>query len=573
MFKAGYGFTAGWAGQHTGSIYGMFMGIPGLKVVLPSTPADAKGLMATAIRDDNPVCYLMHYLLVLEHGDVPEGEYLVPFGEAAIRREGGDVTIVATGWTVGRALAAAETLAGEGIQAEVIDPRTLAPLDTATILSSVEKTGRLVIADQGTRHGGASPVIAAEVAEHGFSSLKAPIAHVTAHDVTVPYSEPMEAFVLPNEEKIAGSGAPGAGRSARRRLAARPWQRNSTPRRRRTCCATMWRIRCFEERVASLKRSLQVHGLIHLSIGGEGVAAAVCGQLRDDDGVYSGHRAHGHAIAKGAPLDRADGGADGPRRRHLRAGSADRCTWSTSSTDSWARPGWSAATCRSRWATRWPPGCAAPIRSRWCSSATARSRPGTSHESVNLAALWELSLVFVCENNGFAEFTPRSAHTVDRAGVATWSRRTGSSARTVDGGDVPAVYEAFGEFLAAARAGPWPDAARVPDPPPPRPLRGRPAELPRPGRRGRVGATRPDCAAARRGAPAGLARRATRSASSSAPRAPRSTRRSSSRAPARSRSRRRPAGSCTRASDRRRDDIPGGGQRRARAARCAPTSG
>jgi pyruvate dehydrogenase E1 component beta subunit len=205
VFKAGYGFTAGWAGQHTGSIYGMFMGFPGLKIALPSTPADAKGLMATAIRDDNPVCYLINYLMVLEHGDVPEGEYTVPFGEAAIRRSGSDVTIVATGWTVGRALAAAETLAQEGIQAEVIDPRTLNPLDTATILSSVEKTGRLVIADQGTRHGGASAVIAAEVAEHGFASLKAPIAQVTALDVTVPYSEPMEAYVLPNEEKIAGT--------------------------------------------------------------------------------------------------------------------------------------------------------------------------------------------------------------------------------------------------------------------------------------------------------------------------------------------------------------------------------
>ncbi len=203
VFKAGYGFTAGWAGQHTGSIYGMFMGFPGLKIALPSTPADAKGLMAAAIRDDNPVVYLINYLQVLEHGDVPEGEYVVPFGEAAVRREGSDVTIVATGWTVGRALAAAETLAGEGIQAEVIDPRTLNPLDTATILSSVEKTGRLVIADQGTRHGGASAVIAAEVAEHGFGSLKAPIAQVTALDVTVPYSEPMEAYVLPNEEKIA----------------------------------------------------------------------------------------------------------------------------------------------------------------------------------------------------------------------------------------------------------------------------------------------------------------------------------------------------------------------------------
>jgi pyruvate/2-oxoglutarate/acetoin dehydrogenase E1 component len=205
VFKAGYGFTAGWAGQHTGSIYGMFMGFPGLKIALPATPADAKGLMATAIRDDNPVVYLINYLLVLEHGDVPEGEYVVPFGEAAVRRSGSDVTVVATGWTVGRALAAAETLASEGIQAEVIDPRTLNPLDTATILASVEKTGRLVVVDQGTRHGGASAVIAAEVAERGFGSLKAPIAQVTALDVTVPYSEPMEAFVLPNEEKIAGT--------------------------------------------------------------------------------------------------------------------------------------------------------------------------------------------------------------------------------------------------------------------------------------------------------------------------------------------------------------------------------
>jgi pyruvate/2-oxoglutarate/acetoin dehydrogenase E1 component len=205
VFKAGYGFTAGWAGQHTGSIYGMFCGIPGLKVALPSTPADAKGLMATAIRDDNPVCYLMHYLLVLETGDVPEGEHLVPFGVAAVRRGGADVTIVATGWTVGRALAAAQTLAGEGIEAEVIDPRTLQPLDTATILSSVEKTGHLVLVDQATRHASAASVIAGEVAEHGFASLKAPIKLVCARDATVPYSEPMEAYVLPDEDRIAGA--------------------------------------------------------------------------------------------------------------------------------------------------------------------------------------------------------------------------------------------------------------------------------------------------------------------------------------------------------------------------------
>jgi pyruvate dehydrogenase E1 component beta subunit len=183
----------------------MFCGIPGLKVALPSTAADAKGLMATAIRDDNPVCYLMHYLLVLETGEVPEGEHLVPFGVAAVRRGGADVTIVATGWTVGRALAAAQTLAGEGIEAEVIDPRTLQPLDTATILSSVEKTGHLVLVDQATRHASAANLIAGEVAEHGFASLKAPIRFVCARDATVPYSEPMEAYVLPDEDRIAGA--------------------------------------------------------------------------------------------------------------------------------------------------------------------------------------------------------------------------------------------------------------------------------------------------------------------------------------------------------------------------------
>jgi pyruvate/2-oxoglutarate/acetoin dehydrogenase E1 component len=205
VLKAGYGFTAGWAGQHTGSIYAMFMGVPGLKVALPATAADAKGLMATAIRDDNPVCFFHHYLLTLEPGEVPEGEYLVPFGQADIRRAGGDVTIVATGWMVGKALAAAESLASEGIEAEVIDPRTLEPLDIATIVTSVEKTGRLVLVDQATRHASASAVIAAEIAEQGFSALKAPITHVTALDATVPYSEPMEAYVLPDEAKIAGA--------------------------------------------------------------------------------------------------------------------------------------------------------------------------------------------------------------------------------------------------------------------------------------------------------------------------------------------------------------------------------
>ena len=205
VLKAGYGFTAGWAGQHTGTIYGMFMGVPGLKVAVPATAADAKGLMATAIRDDNPVVYFHHYLLTLEHGEVPEGEHVVPFGEAAVRRSGGDVTVVAIGHMVGMALAAAETLAAEGIEAEVIDPRTLAPLDLPRILESVEKTGRLVLVDQATRHGSASAVIAGDVAEQGFGALRAPIKQVTALDATIPYSAPMEAYLLPDEEKIAGA--------------------------------------------------------------------------------------------------------------------------------------------------------------------------------------------------------------------------------------------------------------------------------------------------------------------------------------------------------------------------------
>jgi pyruvate/2-oxoglutarate/acetoin dehydrogenase E1 component len=205
VLKAGFGFAAGWAGQHTGSLTALFMGVPGLKVVVPSTAADAKGLMATAIRDDNPVVFLHHYLLTLEHGEVPEGEHLVPFGKAQVRRSGGDVTIVATGWMVPRSLAAAEKLAAEGIQAEVIDPRTVAPLDLATILTSVAKTGRLVLVDQAPRHATVAGIIAGDVAEHGFSSLKAPILQVTARDATVPYSEPLEAYVIPDEDRIVAA--------------------------------------------------------------------------------------------------------------------------------------------------------------------------------------------------------------------------------------------------------------------------------------------------------------------------------------------------------------------------------
>lgn len=205
VLKAGYGFTAGWAGQHTGSLTALFMGVPGLKVAVPATAADAKGLMATAIRDDNPVVFLHHYMLTLEPGEVPAGEYLVPFGRADIRRKGGDVTVVATGWMVPRALAAAQQLAKEGIEAEVIDPRTVAPLDLDTILTSVDKTGRVVLVDQAPRHGSVSAIIAAEIAEHRFRALRAPIVQVTAADTTVPYSEPLEAYVIPDEVRIASA--------------------------------------------------------------------------------------------------------------------------------------------------------------------------------------------------------------------------------------------------------------------------------------------------------------------------------------------------------------------------------
>jgi acetoin:2,6-dichlorophenolindophenol oxidoreductase subunit beta len=205
VFKAGYGFAAGWAGQHSNCIYHAMMGIPGLKIALPSTAADAKGLMAAAIRDDNPVVYLHHYMLTLDKGPVPDGEYIIPFGVADIKREGSDVTLVATGWMVKKSLAAAEVLSQQGIGAEVIDPRTLAPLDTNTIIKSVKKTGRLVLVDQATRHASAAAVIAAEVAEHGGRSLKAPIKMVTALDTTIPFSEPMENYVLPSEEKIVSA--------------------------------------------------------------------------------------------------------------------------------------------------------------------------------------------------------------------------------------------------------------------------------------------------------------------------------------------------------------------------------
>ena len=202
VFKAGYGFCAGWAGQHSNCIYHTMMGIPGLKVALPSTPTDAKGLMTASIRDDNPVVYLHHYMLTLDKGEVPDDEYVIPLGVADVKRAGTDITIVATGWMVKKSLAAAEQLAKEGISAEVIDPRTLAPLDIDTVVRSIKKTGRLLLVDQAPRHSSAAAVIAGEIAEHGFEHLRAPVKMVTALDASIPYSETLENYVVPNEDKI-----------------------------------------------------------------------------------------------------------------------------------------------------------------------------------------------------------------------------------------------------------------------------------------------------------------------------------------------------------------------------------
>jgi len=199
----GAGMSA--AAQHSQSLEAWFTHIPGLKVVMPGTPADGKGLMAAAIRDDNPVIFIEHKQLLGVSGDVPEGEYVVPIGKADVKREGSDVTIVAWSWMLQKALAAAETLAQEGINAEVLDPRTLVPLDKEAILKSVGKTGKLIIVHEAVRTSGFGGEIAALVAEEGFDLLDAPIKRVTAPDTPIPFAPVLEAAYLPSEEKIVSA--------------------------------------------------------------------------------------------------------------------------------------------------------------------------------------------------------------------------------------------------------------------------------------------------------------------------------------------------------------------------------
>jgi pyruvate/2-oxoglutarate/acetoin dehydrogenase E1 component len=204
LYRAAVGGGTQLAAQHSQSPYSMFMNLAGLKMFLPSTPYDMKGLLKTAIRDNNPVISFESNRLMTRKGPVPEEDYTIPLGKADIKREGKEVTVVALAWLVHEAVAAAEELAGEGISVEVVDPRTLAPLDTETIRRSVQKTGRLVIADEAGPTAGFAAEVAAVATEDAatFARLKAPVKRVCALQVPIPYSPILEDYVFPDRQRI-----------------------------------------------------------------------------------------------------------------------------------------------------------------------------------------------------------------------------------------------------------------------------------------------------------------------------------------------------------------------------------
>ncbi len=201
----GAGISA--AAEHSVTPYPMYMNAPGLKIILPATPYDAKGLFKTALRDNNPVISFEHVALGGMKGEVPEEEYFIPFGQACVRREGADVTVVALAKMVHDALEAAAELAEEGVSVEVIDPRTLVPLDTRTILDSVAKTGRLVVVDEACQTCGAAAEILALTTsdKQVFGALRAAPARVCGLDVPIPFSPPMERFAIPDKTKIVAA--------------------------------------------------------------------------------------------------------------------------------------------------------------------------------------------------------------------------------------------------------------------------------------------------------------------------------------------------------------------------------
>ncbi|MEE8418834.1 MAG: transketolase C-terminal domain-containing protein [Dehalococcoidales bacterium] len=199
---AGCGAGRSIAAQHSKSLYGWLMTIQGLKIAVPSNAYDAKGLLKAAIREDNPVLYLTHKLSGGQSSQVPDEDYIIPLGQADVKREGSDVTIVSIAYGVTMALAAAEKLQANGISAEVIDLRSLAPLDKETIINSVQKTGRLVVTTEEPVTGSAAAEIAAIVAEEAFDYLDAPIKRVCAPDTPIPFSPGMEQFWIPDEDDL-----------------------------------------------------------------------------------------------------------------------------------------------------------------------------------------------------------------------------------------------------------------------------------------------------------------------------------------------------------------------------------
>jgi len=202
VIRAPFGIAGSMAAHHSQSLEAWFMHTPGLKVAVPSTAYDAKGLLKTAIRDDDPVMFFEHKICYTTKSPIPEEEYLVPFGEADVKREGEDITIFATFWMVHESLKAAEQLAKRGIEAEVVDPRTLVPLDKKTVLESVRKTGRLLIAEEDCKTCGVGAEIAAIVAEEAFDYLESPIKRLAEPDTPIPFSPVLEKYVIPDEKAI-----------------------------------------------------------------------------------------------------------------------------------------------------------------------------------------------------------------------------------------------------------------------------------------------------------------------------------------------------------------------------------
>ncbi len=205
VIRTMYGAGLRAAAQHSQCLYPVFTHIPGLKVVTPATPYDAKGLLIQAIRDDDPVIFCEHKALYDMAGEVPEESYAIPFGEANIVREGGDVTIVTLGRMVHMSLEAAEQLAGAGVQCEVIDLRTTSPMDAETILESVEATGRLVVVDEATPRCNIATDVAALVAQEAFSSLRTGVQMVTAPHTPVPFSDALEDLFIPDAQRVVNA--------------------------------------------------------------------------------------------------------------------------------------------------------------------------------------------------------------------------------------------------------------------------------------------------------------------------------------------------------------------------------